>query len=45
MHIAHEGIICQIISEIPYVFQRTYANKNFSDAVVVALELEKGIKH
>ena len=34
----------QMISESPYVFQRTYAQDNFKDAVVIGLELERGPK-
>ena len=34
----------QMISESPYVFERTYARDNFKDAVVIGLELAKGAK-
>ncbi|RXP63310.1 alpha-amlyase [Lutibacter sp. HS1-25] len=34
----------KMISEAPYVFQRTYSKENFTDAVVVGLDLSKGIK-
>ncbi len=34
----------EMISESPYVFQRTYSNKDYSDAVVVGLDLNEGEK-
>ena len=34
----------QMISEAPYIFQRTFSKDNFNDAVVIGLDLEKGIK-
>lgn len=34
----------KMISENPYVFQRTYSKGNFKDAVVVGLDLNKGEK-
>tara|TARA_R110001583_G_scaffold1202_5_gene10073 strand:+ start:39478 stop:41127 length:1650 start_codon:yes stop_codon:yes gene_type:complete len=34
----------QIISEKPYVFSRSFAQENYSDYVLVALDLEKGVK-
>ncbi len=34
----------KIISEVPYVFERTFSKDNFSDAVVVGLELNEGKK-
>lgn len=34
----------KMISEEPYVFQRTYSKDNYSDAVVVGLDLAKGKK-
>lgn len=33
-----------MISESPYVFQRTYTSETFKDAVVIGLELKKGAK-
>jgi alpha-amylase len=33
-----------MISEQPYVFQRTYSKGDFKDAVVVGLDLNKGEK-
>ena len=35
----------QMISEAPYIFQRTFSKDNFNDAVVIGLDLEKGIKN
>lgn len=32
----------QMISESPYVFKRTYSNKDYTDVVVVGLDLPKG---
>jgi len=34
----------QMISNAPYVFQRTFAKGDFKDAVVIGLDLEKGLK-
>lgn len=34
----------QMITESPYVFERTYARDNFKDAVVIGLELAEGTK-
>ncbi len=34
----------KMLSESPYVFERTYAKGSFKDAVVIGLELEKGAK-
>ena len=34
----------KIISESPYVFQRTYSQDNFKEAVVIGLELNEGAK-
>jgi len=34
----------KMISEQPYVFQRTFSKENFKDAVVVGLDLNKGKK-
>jgi alpha-amylase len=34
----------QMISEKPYVFSRSFAQENYSDYVVLALDLEKGKK-
>jgi alpha-amylase len=36
--------IHKMISEQPYVFQRIYTSKNYTDAVVVGLDLNKGVK-
>ena len=33
-----------MISESPYVFERTYTTETFKDAVVIGLELKKGAK-
>jgi alpha-amylase len=33
-----------MISSVPYVFERTYSKNNFSDYVVIALDLPKGMK-
>lgn len=33
-----------MISELPYIFKRTYGNNEFVDTVVVGLELQKGNK-
>ena len=35
----------QMISESPYVFHRTFSTNDFSDAVVIGLDLEKGVKN
>ena len=35
----------QMISEAPYIFQRTFSKDDFSDAVVIGLDLEKGVKN
>lgn len=34
----------QMISEAPYVFQRSYTSENLDDVVVIGLDLEKGQK-
>ena len=34
-----------MISEAPYIFQRTFNKDDFSDAVVIGLDLEKGVKN
>ena len=34
----------QMISEAPYVFQRTFSRGAFKDAIVIGLDLEKGLK-
>ncbi len=34
----------KIITETPYVFQRTFTHGNYSDAVVVGLDLDLGVK-
>ena len=34
----------QMINESPYIFERTLAKNNFTDAVVIGLDLEKGPK-
>ena len=34
----------QMITESPYVFERTYTKGDFKDAVVIGLELAKGAK-
>lgn len=36
--------IHKMISESPYVFQRTYSQDNFKDAVVIGLDLKEGEK-
>jgi alpha-amylase len=36
--------IHEMISEQPYVFKRTYSKDEFSDTVVIALDLKKGLK-
>jgi len=33
-----------MISESPYVFQRTYLKEDFNDSVIVGLDLNKGKK-
>jgi len=43
-HLAVGAGIHKIISEQPYVFQRTYSKENFTDAVVVGLDLNTGEK-
>ena len=35
----------EIINETPYIFQRTFSKDGYSDAVVVGLDLEKGVKN
>jgi alpha-amylase len=44
---AHPAVgagVHQMISREPYYFKRTYQSGNFSDVVVVGLNLNKGIK-
>jgi len=36
--------IHKMISEQPYVFQRIYSSENYTDAVVVGLDLNEGVK-
>jgi len=36
--------IHKMLSEQPYVFQRTYSKGDFTDSVVVGLDLDKGEK-
>jgi alpha-amylase len=43
-HLSVGAGIHKIISEQPYVFQRTYSKENFKDAVVVGLDLNIGEK-
>lgn len=43
-HLAVGAGIHKMISEQPYVFQRTYSKENFKDAVVVGLDLKIGEK-
>lgn len=43
-HLAIGVGIHKMISENPYVFQRTYSKENYRDAVVVGLDLNKGEK-
>jgi alpha-amylase len=43
-HLAVGVGIHKMISEQPYVFQRTYLKENFTDAVVVGLDLKIGEK-
>jgi alpha-amylase len=43
-HLAVGAGIHKMISEQPYVFQRTYLKENFKDAVVVGLDLKIGEK-
>lgn len=43
-HLAVGAGIHKMISEQPYVFQRTYSKENFKDAVVIGLDLNKGEK-
>lgn len=43
-HIAVGAGIHKMISAVPYVFQRTYSNGDFKDAVVVGLDLNEGEK-
>jgi len=43
-HLAVGAGIHKMISQQPYVFQRTYKKDNYTDAVVVGLDLKKGLK-
>ncbi len=43
-HLAVGAGIHKMISKNPYVFQRTYSNGDFKDAVVVGLDLNEGEK-
>ncbi|MBL4938835.1 MAG: alpha-amylase, partial [Lutibacter sp.] len=43
-HISVGAGIHKIISEKPYIFQRTYSTNNYSDAVVIGLDLKNGKK-
>lgn len=43
-HPAVGGGVHELISSSPYVFSRTYSKNNFTDKVVVGLELSKGNK-
>ena len=43
-HLAVGAGIHKMISQQPYVFQRTYSKENFKDAVVVGLDLKIGEK-
>lgn len=43
-HLAVGAGIHKMISEQPYVFQRTYLKGDFKDAVVIGLDLKKGEK-
>jgi alpha-amylase len=43
-HLAVGAGIHKMISEQPYVFQRTYSKENFKDAVVIGLDLKIGEK-
>lgn len=43
-HLAVGAGIHKMISAAPYVFQRTYSNGDFKDAVVVGLDLNEGEK-
>lgn len=43
-HLAVGAGIHKMISEQPYIFQRTYSKENFKDAVVVGLDLKIGEK-
>lgn len=43
-HIAIGAGVHKMISENPYVFSRSYEKENYSDNVVVALDVPKGIK-
>ena len=43
-HLAVGAGIHKMLSEQPYVFQRTYSKGDFTDSVVVGLDLDKGEK-
>jgi len=43
-HLSVGAGIHKMISQQPYVFQRTYSKDNYNDAVVIGLDLNKGLK-
>lgn len=43
-HLSVGAGVHKMISKQPYIFQRTYSKDNYNDAVVIGLDLNKGLK-